>query len=158
MAAGATSVAAVPWFDTAAFGPGDPPTVVTDPEDFTARGGTLTIQFDTVGAFTSRTSFEPDLSAVDGNNTTFFGSDITVPEDPDTFPNFFGTSAAAPNAAAVAALIRQLDNTLTPIAINTALEGTAIDINNGFRAITGDDDVTGPGLIIVGRGGAYTSA
>ncbi len=46
---------------------------------------------------------KPDLAAMDGANTTFFGGDSAV--DPDTFPNFFGTSAAAPHAAAIAALV-----------------------------------------------------
>jgi hypothetical protein len=41
------------------------------------------------------------MAAMDGANTTFFTADSSV--DPDTFPNFFGTSAAAPHAAAVAA-------------------------------------------------------
>jgi len=150
MAAGVSAVSAVPWFDTAAFDPTQPPTAITDPEYFSSRGGTLSLQFDTIGAFSMRTSFEPDISAVDGNNTRFFGG--ANPNtggqfgEPDAFPNFFGTSAAAPNAAAVAALIRQRNSTLTPAQINTALEGTAIDIT-GLRAAAGDDDVTGIGLI-----------
>ena len=45
---------------------------------------------------------KPDLGAPDGVNTSFFISDTA--EDADTFPNFFGTSAASPHAAAVAAL------------------------------------------------------
>ncbi len=40
---------------------------------------------------------------MDGANTTFFSVDSIV--DPDTFPNFFGTSAAAPHAASIAALV-----------------------------------------------------
>jgi hypothetical protein len=46
---------------------------------------------------------KPDVAAMDGANTTFFGGDSLV--DADTFPNFFGTSAAAPHAAAIAALV-----------------------------------------------------
>ena len=149
MAPGATSVAAVPWFDTASFDLTFLPTAQTDPEDFTSRGGSLTTQFDTSGAFAPRTSFEPDIASVDGNNTTFFGRDINLggfEGEPDGFPNFFGTSAAAPNAAAVAALMLEREGTLTPAEINAALESTAIDIT-GFRAAPGDDDVTGIGLI-----------
>jgi len=112
MATGVSSVAAVPWFETAQFNPNSPPTVRTDPEKFSSRGGVLTVQFDTTGAFAPRSSFEPDISSIDGNNTRFFGSDLNLGTfgEPDGFPNFFGTSAAAPNAAAVAAATEQLAN------------------------------------------------
>jgi hypothetical protein len=150
MAAGVSAVAAVPWYDTAAFDPTLGPSAITDPEDFSSRGGSLTVQFDNTGAYAPRTSFEPDISAVDGNNTRFFGSGNPNTGgqfgEPDAFPNFFGTSAAAPNAAAIAALIRQRNGTLTPAEINTAIETTAVDIT-GDRAGVGDDDVTGIGLI-----------
>ena len=48
---------------------------------------------------------KPDLAAMDGGNTTFFFEDAL--EDEDTLPNFFGTSAAAPHAAAIGALVLQ---------------------------------------------------
>ena len=48
---------------------------------------------------------KPDLAAMDGANTTFFFEDAL--EDEDTLPNFFGTSASAPHAAAIGALVLQ---------------------------------------------------
>ncbi len=148
VAPGVVSVAAVPWFDTQVFNPNFTPSAITDPEDFTSRGGAISVQFDTSGAFVPRTSQEPDIAAVDGNNTTFFGSTLNLggyEGEPDGFPNFFGTSAAAPNAAAVAALMREYHGALTPAEILAALVNTAIDIT-GARAAVGRDDA-GAGLI-----------
>ncbi|HEY7711080.1 MAG TPA: S8 family serine peptidase, partial [Candidatus Entotheonella sp.] len=149
VAPGVVSVGAVPWFDTPMFNPGFEATGVTDPESFSSRGGDISVLFDATGAFAPRTSFEPDMAAVDGNNTTFFGYTLSLSGafgEPDAFPNFFGTSAAAPNAAAVAALMRQLNGLLTPAEITAAFVNTAVDIT-GFRAAPGRDDVTGAGLI-----------
>lgn len=149
VAPGVVSVGAVPWFDTPVFNPGFEATGVTDPESFSSRGGDISILFDARGAFAPHTSFEPDIAAVDGNNTTFFGRTLSLSGafgEPDAFPNFFGTSAAAPNAAAVAALMRQLNGLLTPAEITAVFVNTAIDIT-GFRAAPGRDDVTGAGLI-----------
>ncbi|MEO0934776.1 MAG: S8 family serine peptidase, partial [Cyanobacteria bacterium J06641_2] len=81
----------------------------------------------------------PDFAAIDGTDTTFFGSSDF---DSTGFPNFFGTSAAAPHAAAIAALINQANPTFTPADIYNALETTAIDIG-----AAGFDNVTGFGLI-----------
>lgn len=79
-------------------------------------------------------------------NTTFFGVQI---DDKDNFPNFFGTSAAAPHAAAVAALILESNSSLLPAEVYTILENTALDMDDpstsGFDS--GFDFATGYGLI-----------
>ncbi len=82
-AAGAIGVAAYPFFA---------PFV---PEAFTSPGPS-TIYFDKDSKRLRHVEVrqKPDLAAMDGANTTFFTSDTA--NDDDTFPNFFGTSAAAP--------------------------------------------------------------
>jgi hypothetical protein len=74
------------------------------PEAFTSPGPS-TIYFDTDNRRLRHPDIrqKPDLAAMDGANNTFFGADNSA--DPDAFPNFFGTSAAAPHAAAIAALV-----------------------------------------------------
>lgn len=74
------------------------------PEAFTSPGPS-TIYFDKDNKRFRHPQIrqKPDMAAMDGANNTFFSADSSA--DPDTFPNFFGTSAAAPHAAAVAALV-----------------------------------------------------
>jgi hypothetical protein len=74
------------------------------PEAFTSPGPS-TIYFDKNNRRyrTPQIRQKPDMAAMDGANTTFFTTDSIV--DTDTFPNFFGTSAAAPHAASIAALV-----------------------------------------------------
>ncbi len=93
-ARGAMGVAAYPFF---------PPNI---PEYFTSPGP-ATIYFDTDNKRlrTPDVRQKPDLAAMDGGNTTFFFDDAL--EDDDDLPNFFGTSAAAPHAAAIGALVMQ---------------------------------------------------
>ena len=55
---------------------------------------------------TPQVRLQPTIAAADGANESFFGSDSSG--DPDTTSrNFSGTSAAAPHAAAIAALVLQ---------------------------------------------------
>lgn len=73
----------------------------------------------------------PAITSTDGSCTTFFGGSYggsTIGTQPSgaTCPNvFFGTSAAAPNAAAVAALMEQLNTSLTPSQVRSTLSSTA---------------------------------
>tara|TARA_B100000287_G_scaffold324516_1_gene308591 strand:- start:808 stop:2865 length:2058 start_codon:yes stop_codon:yes gene_type:complete len=149
-APGVMAVGAVPWLDTVPYDPTFLPSAVTDPESFSALGGAaLERQFDDNGNFAKETYRVPALAAVDGNNTTFFGDDLNLGEfnEPDGFPNFFGTSAAAPNAAAVAALLMQAGgDSMTPDLLADVMTSTATDIV-GERAAVGWDPVTGAGLI-----------
>ena len=77
------------------------------PEYFTSPGGRIKVKFDSSGNPYPRTQIrqEPKFASTDGGNTTFFTNDTI--RDPDTQPNFFGTSAAAPHAASIAALVLQ---------------------------------------------------
>jgi hypothetical protein len=142
-AAGVAGVAAVFYGEIDSGGNVTPPAGVINVEPFSARGGDLPFAFDGSGQPlpTDETHrFKPDLAAPDGVNTTFFGTD--TPYDADAFPNFFGTSAAAPHVAGVAALIRQVNPGLPPIALVDALRTSAIDIE-----APGRDDLAGDGLI-----------
>jgi hypothetical protein len=111
------------------------------PESFTSAGP-RTILFNANGSrmLTPDVRAAPVIASIDGVNTTFFGRDFAG--DVDKFPNFFGTSAATPNAAAVAALMLDANPNLTPEQIRVRLQNTATDIgDNGF------DPLTGSGLI-----------
>jgi hypothetical protein len=104
-AAGACAIGAAAWFNTPFWN-----TFVTEAviNSYSSLGGTTILRKDN-GNRTFRPRFQPRLVAPDGVNTTFFGGDLSfnVPgtTEPDGFPNFFGTSAAAPHAAGIAALV-----------------------------------------------------
>jgi subtilisin-like proprotein convertase family protein len=74
---------------------------------------------------------KPELTAADGVNTSVPG-----------FGTFFGTSAAAPHAAAIAALVKSAKPRLAPNRIRRALTRTALDI----EAIGVDRD-SGAGIV-----------
>jgi subtilisin-like proprotein convertase family protein len=88
------------------------------PGDFAATGGLL--------------RQKPDITAADGVMTNVAG-----------FTLFFGTSAAAPHAAAIAALLKSANPLLTPAQMWTALTNSAIDIE-----APGIDRDSGAGIIM----------
>jgi hypothetical protein len=112
-------------------------------ENFSSAGGDP-ILFDASGTrlATPVTRQKPDFVGPDGGNDTFLGftiagtgftdnSNVTECANNANFPNFFGTSAAAPHVASIAALLLQADPALTPAQIyavlqqSTATMGTA---------------------------------
>lgn len=76
------------------------------PEYYTSPGPVVKY-FDKNGTrlATPEIRLKPTIAAADAANTSFFASDST--SDIDTKPNFGGTSAAAPHAAAIGALVLQ---------------------------------------------------
>jgi subtilase family protein len=89
------------------------------PGDFSATGGIV--------------RQKPDVTAADGVSVTGVGG----------FPStFFGTSAAAPHAAAIAALVKSANPALSPAQIRGILTSTAIDIEGA-----GVDRDAGAGIL-----------
>ena len=158
-AEGTFATGAAAWFNTAPFSafvasiePVVGPAIING---FSSYGG-LDIRLDINGnrLAVPEDRMKPDATSSDGDNNTFFGGDSGA--DADTFPNFFGTSAAAPNAAGVAALaLEATDYDASPEAVYGALEETAADLTPGFPigrnfnvgSGPGFDDQTGFGFI-----------
>ncbi len=77
---------------------------------------------------------KPDITAADGTAVTGVGG----------FPNpFYGTSAAAPHAAAIAALVKSVNPSFTPAQIRGFLNASALDIEGA-----GVDRDSGTGIIM----------
>ncbi len=132
-AAGAIAVGAVLYTNTPEYG-NQTPTAAS----FSSRGGTLVN-----GVNRSK----PDLCAPNGVNTSVDLGGVNY--DGDLFPNFFGTSAAAPHVAGAAALVMQArtkyyGNTLTPDQVKGVLQNAARDMYT-----PGYDVASGAGLVLV---------
>ena len=107
-----------------------------NPVELFSAGGPRRIFFSpdgtplTAGNFTStggRVLQKPDITAADGASTSVPG-----------FAPFFGTSAAAPHAAAIASMLWSFNPSLNPAQIRTLLMSTALDIEApGFDADSG---------------------
>ena len=133
-AAGAIATGAAFYNNTPPFG-----TTPALLEPFSSIGG-LEILFNTDGnPISPLDRNKPDIVGPDGTNNTFFGgSDV----EGDGFPNFFGTSAAAPHAAAVAALQLECNPLLSSDDIRAQLASTAEDMET-----PGFDNKSGSGFI-----------
>jgi subtilisin family serine protease len=83
---------------------------------------------------TLETRAKPDLVAFDGVAISNAGGFPACPP----FCAFFGTSAAAPHSAGIAALLLDQNPSLTPAAVQAALTRSAVDIGpQGFDAASG---------------------
>jgi hypothetical protein len=82
----------------------------------------------------------PAVTGIDGTRTSFFGG------PGEGLYRFFGTSAAAPNVAAVHALAAQYAPAVGPDDVMALLRETAAPMTNPFAGILPDEDVFGAGL------------
>jgi hypothetical protein len=123
---------------------------VLDP--YSSAGGDPVLFDDAGNSQTPVVRQKPDFVGPDGVNNTFLGGTGTFGYTNGTaqcqingaFPSFFGTSAATPHVAAVAALLMQYNSTLTPAQIYTVLRNTASpmgavpNFNSGYGFIQAD--------------------
>ena len=127
-------VGAVPFFNAPPFSTA----AIIGTESFSSAGPS-TYVFDGVTPYRKMDSQivfkQPFISGIDNVNTTFFIPGNDIPQDPDTRPNFSGTSAAAPNVAAVAALIKQKFPTATVSQIAQALADSARPVNGTAKGV-----------------------
>jgi hypothetical protein len=145
-------VGAMPWWASAPF-------LATSPlnsEPFSSSGPSLTTRNADGSAISGATPvLNPVVTGPDGGNTSFFGGVINtatpggvfpaipsppanpaIPGNPSTtnnlsqnLPSFFGTSSAAPNVAAVAALMKQRIPTITESQVIAGLKAGARPMN-----------------------------
>lgn len=130
-AEGAIAVGAVLYSNTPEFGV-DLPTIAS----FSSRGGTLIDGVDRQ---------KPEITAPNGVYTTVDLGGFSF--EGDLFPRFYGTSAAAPHAAGVAAFLFEArskfyNNTISPAELREILTTTALDMDG-----PGYDPASGFGFI-----------
>ena len=115
------------------------------PEYFTSPGPVVKY-FDKFGnrLATPEIRLKPTIAAADQGNTSFFASDST--SDIDTKPNFGGTSAAAPHAAAIGALVLQGHGgrrSVTPAQLTSILQRSTFPHDLDPNSVTGVARVAG---------------
>ena len=118
------------------------------PEYYTSPGP-ATVYFDMNGNRlpSPEVRLQPGVAAADNGNTSFFGGDSAG--DLDTKPNFSGTSAASPHAAAIAALVLEANGgpgSVSPAQMMEILHNTSFqhDLDPNFasgKARTSDGGV-----------------
>jgi hypothetical protein len=150
-AAGANSVAAYEAFK---------PNI---PEDFSSLGPVV-IYFDENSNRlpAPEIRLKPDIAAADGVNTSFFPLGVIpfmgIPfvgdseSDPDDFPNFYGTSAASPHCAGLAALVLQAHGgtgSLTPAQVKTIFQTTAFPHDLDPYSVNGNAQTANGGSIAI---------
>jgi hypothetical protein len=152
-AAGAAAVGAAFYLQTPACGISP-----AQLEYFSSAGGTP-ILFDVTGTRLPASGVvrqKPDFVGPDGGNDTFLGftlasqkipvnTSIAGCQDNANYPNFFGTSAATPHIASIAALMLQANPAVTPTQIYQALRGSAAamgtpspNFNSGYGFVQAD--------------------
>jgi hypothetical protein len=120
---GIGTTAAIPYDDS------------TTPEDFSSRGP-VTHYFQPTPSTATLSGPEvvakPDFAGTDGVRTSFFAERI------GSNWRFYGTSAAAPHAAAIGALLKSKNSRLTPAEVMAAMHDTARSVaNNGTADAVG---------------------
>jgi hypothetical protein len=139
-ARGAFGVAAVDWWETQTGGSPNPFDGTESVETFSSDGPRR-VHYESNGTPITPGNFsstggelrqKPDVTAADGVSTATPG-----------FNPFFGTSAAAPHAAAIGALMLEANPTLTPDGARSIFESIALDIET-----PGADRDSGVGIIM----------
>ena len=132
--AGAQTVGAVPYFDSSTI------------EPYSGRGPVMHL-FGPVNGVTPAPPLasaevldKPDVVATDGGINSFFGSGN----------RFFGTSAAAPHAAAVAALQLAAEPSLSAVEVKAKQRSTAVPVGSFGPLAAGAGLIDAPAALIAG--------
>jgi hypothetical protein len=110
-------------------------------------GGTGTLLYNNTGTAENVSAGKVDFVAPDGIDTS-------VSSD---FAPFFGTSAAAPNAAAVAALMLQANPKLTTAQVTTLLEESAVKLTDTSTAEQGAGLIQAVGAVTLAEAACYAA-